>query len=106
MEFKSKVRNRVLSGQSREIINCIVKFMKEEAEAGHVLIPLSKVQERVAKATGVCLRTIKTIAHESKEIDQGKKSSFSTPNKKRKIHNPKVKFLYYIGVLYIQLFIY
>jgi hypothetical protein len=40
MPFVSKVKNRVLSGQSREIIANILEFMRQEAEAGTQLIPL------------------------------------------------------------------
>ncbi|KAJ8948821.1 hypothetical protein NQ318_013473 [Aromia moschata] len=91
MEFKSKVKNKVLSGQSREIIHSVLKFMKEEANVDGFVIPLAKVQERVAKATGVSIRTIKTIAQEARIIDHGEKSSFSTPNKKRKVTHTKTE---------------
>lgn len=81
MEFHSKVKNKVLSGQSREIISSILTFMQKEADLGHVSIALNKVQERVAQATGVSIRTIRVIKHEAEHIDRGEKSLFSTPNK-------------------------
>lgn len=43
MPFKSKLKNKVLSGQCREIISNILKFMSAEA-AGEISIPLAKVR--------------------------------------------------------------
>ncbi|KAF2881510.1 hypothetical protein ILUMI_24667 [Ignelater luminosus] len=73
----------VLDSKSQKIINSIVQFMKREADAGAPIIPLSKVQQRVAAATGVGLRTITRISKEAKEIEKSEKPSFSTPNKKK-----------------------
>lgn len=43
MPFVSKVKNKVLNGQSREIISNVLKFMQDEAEAAVCLMPISKV---------------------------------------------------------------
>ena len=72
VEFRSKVKHKTLSGQSREIISCVLQFMQNETKKNGVpVIPLAKVQERVAAATGVSLRTVKMIAGESRKIECG-----------------------------------
>jgi hypothetical protein len=90
MAFMSKVKNRVSSGDSREIIANILEFMRQEAEAGTQLIPLAKVHELVARATGVSNRTITRIAKEKRMISSEETCSFSTPSKKRKKQNSKI----------------
>ena len=90
VEFRSKVKHKTLSGQSREIISCVLQFMQNEAKKGVPVIPLAKVQERVAAATGISLRTVKTIAGESRKIECGGSTSFSTPKKKLKNRNKKI----------------
>lgn len=81
MPFNSKLKHKVLNSQSREIVANVLTFMTEES--CKVVIPLNKVQERVAKAVGVGLRTVQRIATERLIIECGESSSFSTPNKKR-----------------------
>jgi hypothetical protein len=45
MAFKSKVQNKFLTGQSREIISSLLQFMTLEARENAPIIPLSKVLE-------------------------------------------------------------
>jgi hypothetical protein len=85
-----KVKNRVSSGDSRQIIANILEFMRQEAEAGTQLIPLAKVHELVARATGVSDRTITRIAKQKRMISSEETCSFSTPCKKRKKQNSKI----------------
>jgi hypothetical protein len=47
MAFKSKVRNKFLTGQSREIISSLLQFMTLEARKNAPIVALSKVLERV-----------------------------------------------------------
>ena len=51
-----------------------------------MLIPLDNVIERVIAATGVSKSTIQRISRESKLIEQGKMSKFTTPDKKRTVN--------------------
>jgi transposase len=54
-------------------------------------IPLSKVRERTANATGVSIRTVSNIRKEYNKLSTSEtemNSSFSTPNKKRERINP------------------
>lgn len=89
MSFKSKLKHKVLSSQSRELVANVLKFMTEESE--ELVIPLNKVQERVAAAAGLSLRTIQRIRSEMKLIELGECSSYCTPNKKRVKSAPKSK---------------
>ncbi|XP_050295550.1 uncharacterized protein LOC126735559 [Anthonomus grandis grandis] len=50
---------------------------------GEEVIPLAKVQERVAAATGVSITNIRRIKNEAKLVDTGRTTTFLTPNKKR-----------------------
>ena len=72
-----KLGGKVLHSQSREIIFNVYSFMKKEAENGEPS-NLSRVQTRVAEATGVSVSSLKRILKEQKS---GK--GFSTPHKKR-----------------------
>ncbi|KAJ8947626.1 hypothetical protein NQ318_002638 [Aromia moschata] len=83
MEFESKVKNKVLSCQSREILSLVLQFMQSEARNGEPVIPLNKVQERVSAATGVSLSTVKRIRREATRIKENIQASFVTHNKKR-----------------------
>jgi hypothetical protein len=47
MAFKSKVQNKFLTGQSREIISSLLQFMTLEARENAPIIPLSKVLQRL-----------------------------------------------------------
>jgi hypothetical protein len=51
--IKSKLGNKTLHSQTREVVNNVHSFMKSESAAGHVLITLRKVQERVERSNGV-----------------------------------------------------
>lgn len=81
MSLKSKVKQKTIHAQGREIIGSLLDFMRQEAAQGAPIIPFAKVQERVAAATGVSLRTIQTIAQEKKKIDKGQSSTFVSPKK-------------------------
>jgi hypothetical protein len=89
MAFKSKVRNKFLTGQSREIISSLLQFMTLEARKNAPIIALSKVLERVTAATGVSIRTLRRIKQEKKQVDNGERNEFNTPNKKRPGRNLK-----------------
>lgn len=89
MEFISKVKNKKLSGQTREIIANIINFMEREGEANAPLKDFKKVQERVALSTGLSLRNVQCIKREMKAIEDGEKGMFTTPNKKRRKTAPK-----------------
>ena len=62
--IQSKLGNKTLHSQTREVVNNVHSFMKSEAAAGHVLIPLRKVQERVVRSTGVSERSLRRILNE------------------------------------------
>jgi spore germination cell wall hydrolase CwlJ-like protein len=85
--FKSKVRNKFLTGQSREIVSSLLQFMTLEARENTPIIALSKVLERVTAATGVSIRTLRK--QEKKQVDNGERNEFNTLNKKRPGRNRK-----------------
>jgi transposase len=70
-------RKKVVHSQGREIIYNVYNFMKEEVH-GTPAIPFSRLQDRVAKATGVGLNTVKRII---KEAEQNGGTKFSSPRK-------------------------
>jgi transposase len=78
---------QVVHGQSRDIIYSVYKFMKKEKERGEVVIPLNRLQERVARATGVGLNTARRIINEGNTKAEG--SEFKTP--REKINKPAPK---------------
>lgn len=78
-------RKKTVHSQGREIIYSVYKFMTEEK--GAPVIPLSNVQERVARATGVGLNTVKRVIAEAKRKPEG--SKFTSPRKRTKKSSPK-----------------
>lgn len=90
--IKSKLGGRVLHSQSREIVSNVYRFMKDEAQKGTVVIPLSKARLRTSTATGVSERVVSNINSELADVSNisegnGEKS-FSTPNKCRSRRRP------------------
>jgi hypothetical protein len=76
----SKLVNKTLHSQTREVVNNVHSFMKSEAAACHVLIPLKKVQRRVVRATGVSERSLRRIPNEVSRCGE-KGIVFGTPGK-------------------------
>jgi hypothetical protein len=64
--------------------------MESGAAAGHVLIPLKKVQGRVVRATGVSEKNLQRIPNEVSRCEEG--TMFGTPGKHhavpKRITNP------------------
>lgn len=76
-----KIGNRqIIHSQARELISNIYLFMKRESQEGPIL--LSKVQERVAQATGISLRSVQRIIQE-RNTNEVNNQPFSTPRKRR-----------------------
>uniref|UniRef100_A0A1B6IWD7 Uncharacterized protein n=1 Tax=Homalodisca liturata TaxID=320908 RepID=A0A1B6IWD7_9HEMI len=80
--FSSKLVNKVIKSQTREIVSNVAKFMKAEADAGRFLIDVKKVNARVSAATGVSERTVTRIKSKRKKVEESD-TSFETPNKNR-----------------------
>jgi transposase len=78
---------RVVHAQGREIIYSVYKFMKIEKERGAVTIPLNRLHERVAKATGVGVRTVHRIINEG--AAKGDDSNVKSPQKEVDKATPK-----------------
>jgi transposase len=78
---------RVVHAQGREIIYSVYKFMKIEKERGAVTIPLNRLHERVAKATGVGVRTVHRIINEG--AAKGDDSDVKSPQKEVDKPTPK-----------------
>ncbi|KAG5876592.1 hypothetical protein JTB14_007080 [Gonioctena quinquepunctata] len=55
---------KIIHSQGREMIYDVYKFMQSEKEQQALTIPLSNLQERVAKACGVGINTVKRIIDE------------------------------------------
>jgi hypothetical protein len=49
----------MLKGQTREVVANVLQFMQKEADQHKFVIPVTKVYERVAPATGVTKSAIK-----------------------------------------------
>jgi transposase len=80
-------QKKVVHSQGREIIYNVHKFMKNEKDCGEVSIPLNRLQERVAEATGVGICTLRRIIKEAE--NKPVRSKFTSPRKK--INQPKPK---------------
>jgi hypothetical protein len=63
---QSRLYLKTLKGQSLEIVGNVLKFMQKEADEHKFIIPVSKVHERVASATGVSKSSIKTKKRNAK----------------------------------------
>lgn len=86
----SKLNGKVVHSQTREVVYNVLKFMDREARTGELIVPLKKVQERAASATGVGVRTVRKIKAEGDKLASASTypSTFSTPNKKRDPKKP------------------
>jgi hypothetical protein len=85
----SKLKHRILRSQTRDVVWNVLKFMKQEAEQGSFITPISKAQERTEAATGVTVSTVRKIKSEGKSLvttGQGN-SSVLTPKKKNRTRN-------------------
>lgn len=80
---KVGVKGKVIHSQGREIIANVLKFMKEEAENKHPIIPLTNYKERLMRAVGISDVTYRSIAKEAEDVNSGKVASFGTPHKTR-----------------------
>lgn len=76
----------MLTGQNREIFSSLLKFMTEEADSEHAIIPFTKVQDRVVRATEISLRKITTIKHEAGKINIREKSLFFNAKLANKVY--------------------
>lgn len=79
----SKIKNKKLNGQGRELVANVLKFMENEATHGDFSVPVRKAQARTAAATGVSERMVRVIKQEASGIEKGEALSFTTPDKKR-----------------------
>lgn len=61
MEFKSKLKMKILSGQTREVMVNVMHFMRRKAEEKTPLKDFKKIQERVVLITSVSLCTVLRI---------------------------------------------
>ncbi|KAF5270807.1 hypothetical protein FQA39_LY08324 [Lamprigera yunnana] len=66
----------VVRSQAREIIYKLYEFMKQEKESKDFIIPVDRLYERLAEATGISSRTIKRIIQEGRSKPVGKKEGF------------------------------
>jgi hypothetical protein len=65
--------------KSRETVGNVMKFMQKEEDEHKFIIPVSKLHERVASATGVSKSSITTIKKEMLNLQAGATTSHSTP---------------------------
>jgi len=86
----SKVQQKKLHGQSREIVYNVLMFFEEEARQWNdadpnFLIPVKRCQDRCSQATGVSTRTLQRIKKEGNRLSSRTtgETRFSTPDKKR-----------------------
>ena len=79
--YRSNIYRKTLQGQGMEIIANVLRFMQEAANNKTFTIPLNKVQERVAMATGVSKSVIKEIRKEMQKVEAGTVCSYSTPKR-------------------------
>jgi hypothetical protein len=80
----SKLKNKKLHSQTREVISNVIQFMEIEATQDNLVIPIKQAQKRAAEATGVSLSSVEKIKREKKLLDTNTgESSFPTPDKKK-----------------------
>lgn len=90
MDSVLKFKKAKLNDQSLDLLRKLLDYMKEkEQESEDIPSRLSKVNQRIADATGLSARTINRIIKERKDIDNGLKSGFSAPLQNRKSSKPK-----------------
>lgn len=82
-------KGQVIHSQGREMIHNVAKFMKQETAANAPIIPLSHTRERVLAVTGISKSTYTRVIRESRNIEAGEGTSFSTPHKQRVRKSPK-----------------
>ena len=90
MPLRSKLRGKTLHSQAREIVSNVYAYFQHQCQIrDEIATPsykkeLTKVQSRVAEATGVPERTVRRIISEWKKHD-AEGTSFDTPGKKRNV---------------------
>jgi hypothetical protein len=83
---QSRLYRKTLKCQSRETVGNVMKFRQKDDDEHKCIIPVSKVHERVASATGVSKSSI-TIKNEMLNLQAGATTSYSTP----KIHKTRLR---------------
>lgn len=68
VEAPSKLKKKFLSAQTRELVSNVAEFMRNEASRGKPIISFAKVEERLSKATGLSLSTIRKIGEKDSDI--------------------------------------
>lgn len=90
-------KGQIVHSQAREIIANVINFMKMEANNFQCnrepIIKVTNVKQRVMAATGISEKLYKTIMKESKEVDSGTSTSFSTPRKKKQCRRKKYELV-------------
>ncbi|KAG5860712.1 hypothetical protein JTB14_003321 [Gonioctena quinquepunctata] len=74
-----KHEQEIIHSQGREMIYNVYKFMQSEKEQQALTIPLRNLQERVAKACGVGINSVKRIINEGEEKSPA--TPFESPRK-------------------------
>jgi hypothetical protein len=69
--------------------------MQEEADRRQFVIPVTKVHERVASATGVSKSALKSIKKEMLNMQAGATTSYSTPRRNSNRHRNVTKIDYF-----------
>lgn len=71
VEIQSKIKNKVLTGHTREIIVNVIHFKWRDAEENKLLKDLKKVHERIALATSISLWSVQHVNTEMRAIKDG-----------------------------------
>lgn len=87
----SKLKNKKLHAQTKEVISNVLNFMQEEASNGHFIIPVEKCQKRTAMATGTSISTVKRVKQEQLNIESGASTSFVTSDQTRNKKSSKTE---------------
>jgi hypothetical protein len=72
---QSRVYRKTLKGHTREVVANVLQFMQKEADKRQFVIPVMKVHERVASATGVSKSAVKSIKKEMLNMQAGTATS-------------------------------
>lgn len=83
------IKGKVIHSQAREIIANVLHFMRQEAENQGPIVPLANFKERLLAATKISKTAYRSIVKESKKVQSGESTSFSTPRKNRSRISPK-----------------
>ncbi|XP_050503503.1 uncharacterized protein LOC126882574 [Diabrotica virgifera virgifera] len=92
---KIGIKGLGLNSQAKAIIYNVTTFMEQEAAhfktTENLLIPLSKLTDRILAATGISKNTLTKIRKEGRDVNKNGATSLSFKSPKRKRRSKKIE---------------